>query len=204
MSVNGRLRIKSVSEPQTVSQPSWYCQYSQRQGCATNLWVRYQGHVRHFQKFSERSRRIQQRKAIMLFALRVLPIVYTAWLLKIPASWVRPSYWHLFQCAIVCAQRYPSETDELTSLIQDLKALIIGPIRQEILSGYSNLGEFRRPGEKRSCFDNTPMERSLTSNSTEWKINNGHVDDNVGPAIRVNRSGIFRLWKEAENGGSPI
>ena len=40
----------------------------------------------------------------------------------------------------------------LTSLIRDQGALIIGPIRQEILSGYSDLGKFRVLKEKRSHY----------------------------------------------------
>jgi len=34
---------------------------------------------------------------------------------------------------------YQAEIDELVLLIRDHRALIIGPIRQEILSGYSDL-----------------------------------------------------------------
>jgi len=54
-------------------------------------------------------------------------------------------------------KEYQSEINELTFLIQDLKVLIIGPIRQEILSGYSNLSKFRKLREKLSYFDNTPI-----------------------------------------------
>ena len=54
-------------------------------------------------------------------------------------------------------KEYQSEIDELTLLIQDLKALIIGPIRQEILSGYSNISNFRKLKETLSYFDNTPI-----------------------------------------------
>jgi len=35
--------------------------------------------------------------------------------------------------------------------------LIIGPIRQEILSGYSNLTKFKKLKEKLSYFENTPI-----------------------------------------------
>lgn len=34
---------------------------------------------------------------------------------------------------------YSNEIDQFESLIKDQRALIIGPIRQEILSGYSDL-----------------------------------------------------------------
>ena len=38
---------------------------------------------------------------------------------------------------------YQNEIDQLESLIRDQRALIIGPIRQEILSGYSDLRKFK-------------------------------------------------------------
>lgn len=52
---------------------------------------------------------------------------------------------------------YQSEIDELAYLIQDQKVLIIGPIRQEILSGYSNLNRFNKLKEKLSHFENSPI-----------------------------------------------
>ena len=54
-------------------------------------------------------------------------------------------------------KEYQSEIDSLTSLIRDQRAIIIGPIRQEILSGYSDLRKFRIIREKLSYFDNTPI-----------------------------------------------
>ena len=52
---------------------------------------------------------------------------------------------------------YQTEIDALTSLIRDQRALIIGPIRQEILSGYSDLRKFGIIKEKLSYFVNTPI-----------------------------------------------
>lgn len=54
-------------------------------------------------------------------------------------------------------QKYQSEIKELSTLIQDQRALIIGPIRQEILSGYSDPQKFKKLKEKLSFFDNTPI-----------------------------------------------
>ena len=53
---------------------------------------------------------------------------------------------------------YQNEIDQLESLIRDQRALIIGPIRQEILSGYSDLRKFRKLKEKLSFFENTPIQ----------------------------------------------
>jgi predicted nucleic acid-binding protein len=54
--------------------------------------------------------------------------------------------------------KYQYEIDQLTSLIRDQRALIIGPIRQEILSGYSDLRKFKKIKEKLSYFENTPIQ----------------------------------------------
>ena len=52
---------------------------------------------------------------------------------------------------------YQTEIDTLTSLIRDQRALIIGPIRQEILSGYSDMRKYSIIKEKLSYFANTPL-----------------------------------------------
>jgi len=54
-------------------------------------------------------------------------------------------------------KEYQKEIDQLESLIRDQRALIIGPIRQEILSGYSDLRKFKKLKEKLSFFENTPI-----------------------------------------------
>ena len=54
-------------------------------------------------------------------------------------------------------KEYQTEIDQLESLIRDQRALIIGPIRQEILSGYSDLRKFKRLKDKLSFFENTPI-----------------------------------------------
>ena len=53
--------------------------------------------------------------------------------------------------------KFQTEINELTALIKDQRALIIGPIRQEILSGYSDLKKFDDLKEKLSYFENTPV-----------------------------------------------
>jgi len=55
-------------------------------------------------------------------------------------------------------KEYQNEIGQLTSLIRDQRALIIGPIRQEILSGYSDLRKFEQLNEKLSFFENTPIQ----------------------------------------------
>jgi hypothetical protein len=53
---------------------------------------------------------------------------------------------------------YQQVVSLLENLIKDQRALIIGPIRQEILSGYSDLHKFKILREKLSFFENTPIE----------------------------------------------
>jgi hypothetical protein len=54
-------------------------------------------------------------------------------------------------------KKYQPEIDALTSLIRDQKAIIIGPIRQEILSGYSDMHKYRIIKDKLSYFKNAPI-----------------------------------------------
>ena len=79
--------------------------------------------------------------------------------------------------------KYQYETDQLTSLIRDQRALIIGPIRQEILSGYSDLRKFRKLKEKLSYFENTPIQdidyesaAELCNQCREKGIQGSHID----------------------------
>ncbi|MBN2808272.1 MAG: PIN domain-containing protein [Deltaproteobacteria bacterium] len=46
---------------------------------------------------------------------------------------------------------------EFETLIADQRVLIIGPIRQEILSGYSESSKFERLNEKLKYFANSPI-----------------------------------------------
>jgi len=78
---------------------------------------------------------------------------------------------------------YQAEVNELVLLIRDHRALIIGPIRQEILSGYSDLQKFKKLKEKLSYFENTPIEdvdyelAAELSNSCRKKgIQGAHTD----------------------------
>ena len=79
--------------------------------------------------------------------------------------------------------KYHYEINQLTSLIRDQRALIIGPIRQEILSGYSDLRKFRRLKEKLSYFENTPIQdidyefaAELCNQCRKKGIQGSHID----------------------------
>lgn len=54
-------------------------------------------------------------------------------------------------------QSHHAEVAALTFLIRDQRALIIGPIRQELLSGYSDIRAYQRLRKKLAAFGNTPI-----------------------------------------------
>ena len=79
--------------------------------------------------------------------------------------------------------KYQAEINELTALIKDQRALIIGPIRQEILSGYSDLKKFKKLKDKLSYFENTPIldadyesAAELCNNCRKKGIQGSHID----------------------------
>jgi predicted nucleic acid-binding protein len=54
-------------------------------------------------------------------------------------------------------EEYLNEVDQLKALIRDQRVLIIGPIRQELLSGYSDSRKYKKIKEDLSFFENTPI-----------------------------------------------
>ena len=80
-------------------------------------------------------------------------------------------------------KEYEYEIEQLELLIKDQRALIIGPIRQEILSGYSDFKKFRKLEEKLSYFENTPIIDSDYQSAAEMcnqcrkkGIQGSHID----------------------------
>lgn len=78
---------------------------------------------------------------------------------------------------------YKYEIDQLESLIRYQGVLIIGPIRQEILSGYSDLRKFKKLKEKLSYFENTPIQdmdyelaAELSNRCRKKGIQGSHID----------------------------
>ena len=52
---------------------------------------------------------------------------------------------------------FEQHVKEFETLIADHKVLIIGPIRQEVLSGYREMKKFEKLNEKLKYFENTPI-----------------------------------------------
>jgi len=80
-------------------------------------------------------------------------------------------------------KEYQYEIEQLEALIKDQRALIIGPIRQEILSGYSDFKKFEKLKEKLSYFENSPIQDSDYESAAEMcnqcrkkGIQGSHID----------------------------
>ena len=80
-------------------------------------------------------------------------------------------------------KEHQDEVEQLVSLIKNQRALIIGPIRQEILSGYSDLKRFEKLKEKLAYFENSPIQDSDYESAAEMcnqcrkkGIQGSHID----------------------------
>lgn len=80
-------------------------------------------------------------------------------------------------------ENFQMEINHLISLIQDQRAILIGPIKQEILSGYSDVLKFSKIKEKLSYFENTEIEDSDYELAAEFSnkcrkkgIQGSHID----------------------------
>jgi len=78
---------------------------------------------------------------------------------------------------------FEKQVSKLESLIFDQRVLIMGPIRQEVLSGYSDMRQFEKLREKLSYFENVPIaeadyvEAARLSNLCRQKgIQGSHTD----------------------------
>lgn len=63
----------------------------------------------------------------------------------------------VWSLALRRSDRNDDASRELTSLIEDQRVVLLGPIRQEILSGYSEDDKFERLRRQLSYFENEPI-----------------------------------------------
>ena len=54
-------------------------------------------------------------------------------------------------------EEFVAYVNEFQNLLKNQRVIIIGPIRQELLSGYSDIKKFEKLNEKLSYFDNSPI-----------------------------------------------
>ena len=96
--------------------------------------------------------------------------------------------------------------NELKELIYEIRVVIIGPIRQELLSGLSSKAKFVNLIEKLRAFDDIPIEQNDYEKAAEFYnscrkkgIQGSHIDFLIC-AIAINRDiGIFTTDKDFEN-----
>jgi len=93
----------------------------------------------------------------------------------------------------------------LTTLIEDLRVVLIGPIRQEILSGISDEVQFTQLKEKLQAFDDLPItsqdyELAAEFYSTCRKngVQGSHIDFLICTVTHRNRLLIFTTDKDFE------
>jgi predicted nucleic acid-binding protein len=74
-------------------------------------------------------------------------------------------------------------TGELTNLIEEVRALIIGPIRQEILSGISNSSQYALLKKQLKAFDDVPITTEDYETAAEFHnicrqngVQGSHID----------------------------
>ena len=95
---------------------------------------------------------------------------------------------------------------ELTELIIDGQAKIIGPIRQEILSGYSDKRKFENLKDKLDAFPNIPIEDFDYIAAAEFNntcrtngIQGSHIDFLICSTASRLKIPIFTTDKDFEN-----
>jgi predicted nucleic acid-binding protein len=103
-------------------------------------------------------------------------------------------------------KEFQSEIDALISLIQDQRAIIIGPIRQEILSGYSDIRKYQIIRKKLSYFDNTPILDSDYELAAEFSnkcrkkgVQGSHIDFLICSVANRTDVPIFTTDKDFEH-----
>lgn len=103
-------------------------------------------------------------------------------------------------------KKFERYVDEFENLISDQRVLLLGPIRQEVLSGYSETKKFAKLEEKLKYFENTAIidEDYVTaakfSNECRKKgIQGSHIDFLICSVASRLDSEIFTTDKDFEH-----
>ncbi|GBR73507.1 toxin VapC [Candidatus Termititenax aidoneus] len=94
----------------------------------------------------------------------------------------------------------------LADLLRDLRVVLIGPIRQELLSGISNLTLFRELKEKLSSLTDFPLDTAVYELAAEYAnicrqrgVQGSHTDFLICAAAVQNGWAIFTADKDFQN-----
>jgi predicted nucleic acid-binding protein len=95
---------------------------------------------------------------------------------------------------------------ELKELISETRAIMIGPIRQEILSGISNLSQFEQLKEKLKAFENYPiiltdyeLAAGYYNKCRKNGIQGSHIDFLICAVAKRNKMAIFTSDNDFQN-----
>ena len=118
---------------------------------------------------------------------------------------VDTSVWSL---ALRKKMKTPNEqkiVNQFSEIIRELKLVIIGPIRQEILSGISNKNRFEELKGRISVFEDFPLESQdyelaaeLYNKCRSKGIQGSHIDFLICSVAINNQLGILTLDKDFE------
>lgn len=103
-------------------------------------------------------------------------------------------------------QDFQVETNTLATLIREQRAILIGPIRQEILSGYSDLRKFEILRDQLAAFVNTPIIDNDYELAAEYSyfcrkkgVQGSHTDFLICAVAIRHDAPIFTSDKDFEN-----
>lgn len=113
----------------------------------------------------------------------------------------------IWSCALRSKNKeFQTEIKLLISLISDQRAIIIGAIRQEILSGYSDFNKCKIIKEKLSYFENSPILEDDYIIAAEFSnicrkkgIQGSHLDFLICAVANRNDIPIFTTDKDFEH-----
>jgi len=95
---------------------------------------------------------------------------------------------------------------ELKELINETRAIIIGPIRQEILSGISNSGQYKKLKKKLRAFEDFPISTIDYELAAEFfnhcrgkGIQGSHIDFLICAVTSRNNMSVYTTDKDFDN-----
>jgi predicted nucleic acid-binding protein len=103
------------------------------------------------------------------------------------------------------AAREEAAIQELLELIREMRVVLVGPIRQELLSGISDKRKYEELRSKLEAFEDMPLETghyelaaALANECRQHGIQGSHVDFLICAAGRQDDLAIFTLDKDFE------
>ena len=100
----------------------------------------------------------------------------------------------------------PAETDKINELIKNGSVVMIGPIRQELLSGISNISQFNKLKDILSAFEDVPLENKHFIRAAEFSnicrkngIQGSTTDFLICAVANIENLIIFTTDKDFEN-----